>query len=340
MTNENPLDRSQEVEIGVSEKGVRFKSNWRVLNALGNMFARKVDPDALAKELADQEAMARSAQIVKAYDAAGDQVVAAIKSGGPEGRRLAAALLEGGSRDRNKAEVAFYALEDLRTSPAPDSSADDGPATLDMEFQSRFERYAEDASTEDLRQRWGKVLAAEARKPGTFSRKVMRAVDELDRVTAERFEELCRRRIYASIPVASAGVLSVNQLLPLVDAGLFAAKSPELTLLPQPGRVAEKEIIVYYLPCGVGVAVTRGTERHAKAEIGFDSTQGTALKVYVLTDVGKALAEILDYEEASAVVALHCGLKNVLPAEDVYWVTRVGDELLFDNAVTFDPPFE
>jgi hypothetical protein len=55
---------------------------------------------------------------------------------------------------------------------------------------NRFERFAEDASTDELRQRWGRVLSAEIRKPGTFSPKVLRIVDEIDQSTAAIFERV------------------------------------------------------------------------------------------------------------------------------------------------------
>src|SRR5690606_4389133 len=71
------------------------------------------------------------------------------------------------------------ALEDLRNNP-PDEASAQNEEPLSEEFLDRMEDYSARASTDDLRQRWGRVLASEIRKPGTFSGKVLRVVDELD----------------------------------------------------------------------------------------------------------------------------------------------------------------
>ncbi len=84
----------------------------------------------------------------------------------------------------NKDAVVSVALDDLRDQPPSDEAANTGPNELDEEFLSRFEMYAEGASTEQLRERWGRILAGEIRKPGTFGPRVLRITDELDSVTA------------------------------------------------------------------------------------------------------------------------------------------------------------
>jgi Protein of unknown function (DUF2806) len=72
------------------------------------------------------------------------------------------------------------AIEHLRHDGISASDAETGPSELSEEFMTRFETYAEGASTEDLRQRWGRILAREVKKPGTFSLKALRVIDELE----------------------------------------------------------------------------------------------------------------------------------------------------------------
>src|SRR6516164_5847355 len=60
------------------------------------------------------------------------------------------------ARQENKESVMRRALEDLRREPAADEA---GPE-LDPGFMNKFERHAEDAATEELREKWGRVLAA------------------------------------------------------------------------------------------------------------------------------------------------------------------------------------
>lgn len=95
----------------------------------------------------------------------------------------------------NAACVAAEAIEELKALPAPDASdgqatASEPDAAIDEDWMNQFTRYAEDASSEQLQQIWGRVLAGEVRKPGSFSRQALRFIAELDRETAEDCELL------------------------------------------------------------------------------------------------------------------------------------------------------
>jgi hypothetical protein len=48
------------------------------------------------------------------------------------------------------------------------------PPPLTEEFLERFERYAQEASTKKLRQKWRRALSSEIREPGRFSLRVLR----------------------------------------------------------------------------------------------------------------------------------------------------------------------
>ncbi|MFN3514619.1 MAG: DUF2806 domain-containing protein [Phenylobacterium sp.] len=63
----------------------------------------------------------------------------------------------------------------------------------DADWMNIFERYAEDASSERMQTLWGRVLAGEARKTGTFSLRSLRFLSEVDQETAQCFEEFAQR---------------------------------------------------------------------------------------------------------------------------------------------------
>ena len=86
----------------------------------------------------------------------------------------------------NKEAVAKKAVEHLADESEPSGTT---PETPDDDWLNMFERYAESASSEKLRDLWGRVLAKQISKPKSFSLRTMRFVSELDAETAKLFEK-------------------------------------------------------------------------------------------------------------------------------------------------------
>lgn len=91
-------------------------------------------------------------------------------------------------KQENREAVAQKAFEDLSNDPVPENSA--GPSE---DWMNVFEEYAEKASSEELRQLWGRVLAGEIRKPTSISLRTLQFLSVLDKVTAEAAEAVLRR---------------------------------------------------------------------------------------------------------------------------------------------------
>ena len=121
-------------------------------------------------------------------------------------------------KQQNKDAVLREALEDLRNDHGTEARTG---RPLDAEFLDRLEHYAEGASSDRLRQKWGRVLSAEIKQPGTFSSKVMRIVDELEPETAQLFECLCKSSFNGIIPKCLVGTLTFANQITLVSAGLL-----------------------------------------------------------------------------------------------------------------------
>lgn len=206
------------------------------------------------------------------------------------------------SRQENKDAVVRHALEDLRR----DSSAEDAGPELDPAFANKFERHAEDAATEELREKWGRVLAAEIRKPGTVTRRVMRIVDEIDAETAQLFEQLCASRIDDFLPSCLAGELDLRSVARLVGAGLlvdpgFLGQVRVMDEIEVDGRqmwiasVGRRRAITIPREVVLGPNNVGGKEP-LQADEGKPS-----IPVYILTDEGRALSKILPDREEQAI---------------------------------------
>ncbi len=85
----------------------------------------------------------------------------------------------------NKEAVASLAVEDLAETPPSQQS--EGPSD---DWMNKFERYAEDASSGDLRMMFGKLLASEIRAPGAIHPTTMHFVSMLDGETAKLIERV------------------------------------------------------------------------------------------------------------------------------------------------------
>ena len=94
-------------------------------------------------------------------------------------------------RQRNVDHVVYKAVEHaLRDEEEGSAAKSDAP--LDDEWLSRFLRYAEDVSKEQMQEVWGRVLAREARKPGTFSVRTLIVLSNMTKGETDIFVQLAK----------------------------------------------------------------------------------------------------------------------------------------------------
>jgi Protein of unknown function (DUF2806) len=218
-------------------------------------------------------------------------------------------------RQKNKDAVIRQTIEDLHRNP---NAADAGPE-LDPGFINKFERHAEDAGTEELRHKWGRVLGAEIRKPGTVTAKVMRIVDEIDSETARMFEDLCQWRLDNAVPICLSGLMDLRKTAKLVGSGLII--DPGFT-----GHVRRfekgtdslgKELWFSGLGHrGLGfftsavINIANQADRTLPLHLG---EEGPVIPVFVVTDEGLALASILEDLQQQAFDAYVVKVRSALP---------------------------
>lgn len=196
----------------------------------------------------------------------------------------------------NKDAVVADALEELRREPPTDTDATSGPTELSDDFMSRFESYAEAATTDELRAKWAKVLAAEIRKPDTFSGKVLRVIDELDSETALLFERISAHHISGAIFKSTLGEISFMSTAKLVSADLLT--EPGMGQLWNPKDISDSSGVPLWLYTFGDYAIAVCKSDHlpdysAPDSILVENDGKPAIPVYVLTPVGTAIASIM-----------------------------------------------
>lgn len=154
----------------------------------------------------------------------------------------------------NKAAIATKTIEHLKEKTDQDDPPDSAPsarAEIDEDWLNIFERYAEDASSDRLRETWARVLAGEIRKPRTFSLKTLRFIAELDQPTATTFEKYAGQIVANNILPAFKDEQVFGELLQLQDAGLLQGVGGHLRKKFQLRQTVPTDTIgAAFIPCG------------------------------------------------------------------------------------------
>lgn len=299
MADKDHLSNELSVEVSVTESGVKAAAKSRFAAAVDRLGGNLVDWVNMPVEGANLRNRAKS-------DGERDFIVAVANYGvqqlgqDPEFARRALETHFGhlARTQENKDAVLAEALEHLSASNEMPGDEEQSvpPGDLAPEFLDRFERYAAEASTEELRSRWGRVLAREVQTPGTMSNKAMRIVDELDPKTAQLFERVCgQARVGSALIECLSHDLKLAELLSLDDAGLInyagggimrsfkrSSEVPPLLSL----RFAEWAVTLRtHTPIPEG----KIAEPYAIGAFGDD----VSTSVIKLTDAGQAVASIL-----------------------------------------------
>lgn len=104
---------------------------------------------------------------------------------------------------KNRVQVAQITAEHLADGcrlDAPGGRPDGKQArSPDDDWMANFMRFAEDASSERLQDLFGRILAGEILRPGTFSSSTLRAISELDQDVAADFSAAWSRSVGAEV---------------------------------------------------------------------------------------------------------------------------------------------
>ena len=322
--SEDHLDSETSISAELTETGVKASAKSRAVSSMDRLLGGAVDLGSAWLEGVAQRRRAKNEGERQLIDAAVRYGLDRMNLDDEFAKRA----FEGhfkkiGRQQINKDAVVAEALEDLRTSPPSEQQASNGPSTIDEEFMDAFERYAEDASSDELRQRWGRVLSAEIRKPGTFSAKVLRATDELDAPTAAIFERLSASRINRNaIAISIAGTLAFHEKISLISAGLIADPgiAGHLSVFTE-AFLSTGEPFWYLSGDSIGIGIMKSNSiSFGNGNSPLTNHDGRpAVPVYILTDVGRALCSILPYNEREVFRSLGIRLKVAVSGGEILY---------------------
>lgn len=181
------------IQCHLDESGISLKAKSRAVSGFDRLIGSVFDlPSSFFEGAASKRRLKDELQrrLLQAQAEVAEKKLRNLPTAGDE--LLLSILKKETRRQANAGAVALEALENLRALPAPDGEAppadDQGPERLDDDWLNQLSRYAEDASSENLQQLWGRVLAGEVQRPGSFSRHTLRFVAELDKHTADNCE--------------------------------------------------------------------------------------------------------------------------------------------------------
>lgn len=229
MAVDDPLDNQVALEIQITKSGLTGKAKSRAVSGFDRLIGNITEFFNVKIEAVTAPQRSQIERQKRLSAATTDDEIAQITQNTELTQRaLAIEIASINRRQENKDKVVEAASEQLRLMPPTLDQTESGDDQLSPEFLSRLERYAEDASTANLRDRWGQVLAAEVRKPGTFSARIMRIVDEIDPDTARKFTELAQHRIGSDVPKClysigfdQAAIMAEYDLIKSNDVGVI-----------------------------------------------------------------------------------------------------------------------
>lgn len=343
MPDEDHLDREVLVSVDLTESGIKAKAKSRFLSAVdrwgGNVFEWmnvRIEEDT-SRRRAEIDARKR-------VTAAAANAYARELRGSPAlAERMVERIIRKDMREQaNLNAISSLALDDLRENPPNNDQSATGPDQLSQEFLDRLEGYGRRATSEELRERWARILAAEVRVPDTFGGRVLRIVDELDTETARLFERLCEHNLADALPKSLIGELPFEDQNRLTAAELLHSEPERGAIIFQPQTFSEGSI--WWTAFGeYGIAIHRSDESPFATRVERIVTPyrgNPSLPVYFLTPPGAAVASILPKNERAAATRLVRVLANALPSRHIVLYRRAPSDAAAFEPIVPDLPSE
>lgn len=289
MTESNDVLAGEvSIEAELTEKGINAKAKSRALTALDRLIGNLIDVPGAYVERATRRIRTKTDSDIKLLEVEAGSAARKLAIAPDSGDRTLDNFRQEQSRKQaNKDAVAVEALEDIKLLPPPEMIEAD-PEEIDPDWMNVFASHAEHASSERLRQLWGRVLAGEIRKPGSFSLSTLRLLSELDKDIAEIFQKYARTRLETGFLPKPAEIKDQVLL--------------ELTFLEEVGLLQDVNGMLQHTlgRNSEGVAIIASFNKVMRIK----PRQGAELQLPVIriTRVGREIANILPKEDG--IVAL------------------------------------
>ncbi len=223
MEDRDHLSNEVSVNAELTDTGISARTRSRAVSALDRLGGAILDiPAAMLENTANR--IRNKGRMAAALQGAAMQ---RIEENEDLRSAIDAILTSGIDSLVNKKYVMERAVIHLSSS---DQDEDVDADEVDADWLNNFSGYAEKASSEKVRDLWGRVLAGEIRRPGAFSLSTLRLLAELDKTLAAAFEQEVQYRFSGEFIFREAsGNLEGKQLeriLLLEQAGLLQHASP------------------------------------------------------------------------------------------------------------------
>lgn len=297
MSEPNKNDNEVSLSVALTEKGIKAAAKSRAISSIDRLIGSGINWVSTQIESSADKKKAVSDTEIEILKALGVQAASSVGDNSPFVRRaIENHVRQVVQKQLNKDSVAKAAIEDLRSNPPTPEQASNGPNELSSEFLTRYERYAEDATSDHLRERWGRILASEIRKPGTFSVKALRTIDEIDSKTARLFESLCKHRIHKEVPKCLAQELNFEDKAALVTIGLLLDGGGfDHVRLSMPGKDKSGNDQNFFRFGDLGVSFSGDYNKvFGENAVIERHNEGFSIAIYMLTDVGFNISSIIE----------------------------------------------
>jgi Protein of unknown function (DUF2806) len=276
-SNTDRLSNEVSVTAKLEDKAISLKARSRFVSAVDRLLGSVADVPSSYLEGVSERLRLRNAQTIahlKRIGKAEGELIDGILSN--------AVIMREIECSKNKRAIVENAIDHL------DDVESDSEHDIEDEWLNSFERYASVATSERLRDIWGRVLAGEVHRPGSYSLTTLRFMSELDSQVAQKFEEVTRvRSIQGSI-------LSPNNLSGSVFDDLNLLQ--EVGLLQHVGGFAHTKIFkqedeFFYL-----------AERDYALRISMKANTESEIKLPVIfiTRIGREICSILPSSDDEA----------------------------------------
>lgn len=217
------------IAASLTENGLSLDAQSRFLAALDRLFGGMISIPAAffegkAKAIearCDGERQAEAAKAKLTFEAeitlAQIDLAAEIAGKAQQGRETI-----------NLANVATIALEDLRSVEMSSESESTEQTrideSIDADWLDWFKDFAVKANSDRVRTLWGKILAGEIRRPGSFSLSTLRVLSECDQRIATLFQRHVTHALNGNMVIKKSDELQGEKLLELTeleDVGLL-----------------------------------------------------------------------------------------------------------------------
>lgn len=215
-----------EVKVGaeLTESGFSASAKSRAVAALDRLVGDLIDVPRTSIAAFNQRRKARADVREAMIRRAGEKAIGKIETDEQAIDLVVDRMLnEELRKQENKERVAELAMEDLREDPPKEEDGFNEEEFTD--WMNVFSRYAEDASSERLRELWAKVLAGQIKKNRAFSFGTLRLLSELDPKLAKDFQDVISYR-FEDIAIVTNQNMQGAELIKwtsLEDAGLLSS---------------------------------------------------------------------------------------------------------------------